>query len=586
VNKIVERFKGQLKPYLINRDIFVAETKQLKSKTMRRILLLATFVLVAIVGAFAQGVTTSSISGFVTDKVGTILPGANIVAVHEPTGTKYGTTSRVDGNFNIPNMRAGGPYSITVTFVGYIEEKLENIQLALGQNLNLRFEISEEATQLGEIVVSATKDRLFDADKTGASTNIRSSQLQRMPTLNRSLLDFTRLTPQSNGGNFGGRDNRFNNLTIDGAVNNDVFGLAPTPGGQTNTQPISLDAVQEIQVNLAPYDIRQGSFTGAGVNAITRSGTNDLQGSAYYLVRNEKLAGSKVGDLEVSNEEFTQTTIGARVGGAIIKNKLFYFANIEQEKRASPPVSFRAARPGETPGGNISRVTQADADAFSNHLKTEYDFDPGAYEGYTFDQQNTKLFARLDYNLNENHRLTFRHNFVDAVRDIPVSNSGAVGVRQNSQNALPFQSANYKIKNKTNSSVLELSSTFGTKYSNNLVVTRTTVRDFRETQTGTGPFPLIDIESGGINYMSAGYEPFSPNNKLDQDLYQITNNFSIYSGKHVYTIGTHNEFYKFVNGFTPRYFGNYIYNSLNDFIADTPGTGSPFVSTNCPSLFN
>jgi hypothetical protein len=535
---------------------------------MRRILLLTASMLMTFVGLFAQGVTTSSISGFVNDQSGSALPGANIVAVHEPTGTKYGTSSRIDGNFNIPNMRAGGPYTISVSFVGYNEEKVENVQLALGQNLILRFELAEEAMQIGEIVVTGTKDKIFDQDKTGASTNISTTKLQRMPTLNRGLLDFTRLTPQSNGGNFGGRDNRFNNLTIDGAVNNDVFGLSPTPGGQTNTQPISLDAVQEIQVNLAPYDVRQGSFTGAGINAVTRSGTNEIQGSAYYFVRNEKLAGSKVRDLKVSSEEFTQSTIGARVGGAIIPNKLFYFVNAEQETRKSPPVSFRAARDGETAGGNISRVTQQDAETFSNHLKTNYAFDPGAYEGYSFDQQNTKLFARLDYNLNENHRITFRHNFVTAFRDIPVSNSGAVGVRQNSQNSLPFQSANYKMNNKTNSTVFELNSTLGSKYSNNLVITRTTVRDFRETQTGTGPFPLIDIESNGINYMAAGYEPFSPNNRLDQDLYQITNNFSIYSGKHTYTIGTHNEFYKFLNGFTPRFYGNYIYSSLSNFIND------------------
>ncbi len=563
---------------------------------MRRILLLASIVLATFSGVFAQGITTSSISGFVTDNSGVALPGANIVAVHEPTGTQYGSTSRLDGNFNLPNLRSGGPYSITVTYVGYIEEKVENIQLALGQNLVLRFQLNEEATQLGEIVVSSTRDKIFDADKTGASTNISTKKLQQMPTLNRSLLDFTRLTPQSNGGSFGGRDRRFNNLTIDGAVNNDVFGLAPTPGGQTNTQPISLDAVQEIQVNLAPYDVRQGSFTGAGVNAITRSGTNELQGSVYYFLRNQDLAGTKVRDQEVSAEDFTQSTIGARVGGAIIKNKFFYFVNAEQEKRNSPPVPFRAARAGETAGGNISRVTQADAEAFRDHLIDEYNFDPGAYEGYSFDQQNTKLFFRFDYNINENHRLTFRHNFVDAFRDVPVSNSGSVGGRQNSVNALPFQSANYKINNKTNSTVLELNSTLGSKFSNNLVLTRTTVRDFRETQTGTGPFPLVDIREGGTNYIAAGYEPFSPNNKLDQDLYQITNNFNIYSGKHVYTIGTHNEFYKFVNGFTPRYFGNYIYSSLNNFINDAapleyqltfsklPGQAVPFAEFSAMQL--
>jgi outer membrane receptor protein involved in Fe transport len=511
-------------------------------------------------------------SGFVTDYEGNSLPGANVVATHIPTGTRYGTSVRADGNFNIPNMKSGGPYTVTVSFVGYKEEKLEGVQLGLGQNVTLKFKLIDETKQIDEVVITASRDKVFNADKTGATTNIGTQQLSQLPTLNRSLNDFTRLTPQSNGSSFGGRDNRFNNLTIDGAVNNDVFGLTGTPGGQTNTQPISLDAIQEIQVSLAPYDVRQGSFTGAGINAVTRSGTNELSGSAYAFFRNESLAGEKVRGLEVPNNDFSQNTFGFRIGGAAIKNKLFFFVNGEKEVRTAPPVAFRAARSTDAPGsagtGSISRVTETDALAFRNHLINEYDFDPGRYEGYAFDQENNKIFVRLDYNINDNHRLTLRHNYVKAFRDIPVSNSGAQGGRQNSNTALPFESANYTQNNTTNSTVLELNSTFKNNMSNNLILTRTTVRDFRASQTGTRPFPLIDIENGGTTYMSAGFEPFSPNNKLDQDLYQLTNNLSIFSGSHVYTIGTHNEFYKFVNGFTPRFFGNYIYNSLNDFITD------------------
>jgi hypothetical protein len=534
---------------------------------MRKILLLATLVLSS-AGVWAQGVTTSSLSGYVTDAEGQPLPGSNVVAVHQPTGTKYGTSVRGDGNFNIPNMRAGGPYLVTVSFIGYSEQKLENIQIALGQNLSLKFQLTSASVQIGEVVVTATRDKIFNADKTGAATNISSNQLQRLPTLNRSLNDFTRLTPQSNGNSFGGRDSRANNLTIDGAVNNDVFGLTGTPGGQTNTQPISLDAVQEIQVNLAPYDVRQGSFTGAGINAITRSGTNELSGSAYFLTRNESLAGEEVRGVNVPNNEFSQNTYGLRIGGSIIKDKLFYFVNAEQEVRTAPPVAFRAAQIGEVEGGNISRVTAADAEAFKNHLIDTYKFDPGSYENYSFDQKNDKFFIRFDYNINDNNRLTVRHNYVKAFRDIPVSNSGAQGGRQNSNTSLPFQSANYRQNNNTNSTVIELNSTFDNKYSNILTVTRTTVRDFRESQIGTRPFPTIDIELAGTTYMTAGFEPFTPNNKLDQDLYQVTDNFSIFSGNHVYTIGTHNEFYKFSNGFTPRFYGNYIYRSLNDFITN------------------
>jgi hypothetical protein len=535
---------------------------------MRRILLLATLMLLAGTWAVGQGITTSAMNGVVTDSNGDPLPGASVVAVHKPTGTTYGASTNNQGRFYFSNMKAGGPYGLTISFIGYATLEHPEFNLSLGENKYLTVKLTEDTQTLQEILVSATKDDLFSAGRTGAATNIGTTQLQRMPTLNRNLNDFTRLTPQSNGGSFGGRDNRFNNLTIDGAVNNDVFGLAPTPGGQTNTQPISLDAIQEIQVNLAPYDIRQGSFTGAGINAITRSGTNDIQGSAYFLTRNESFAGEKVRDVKVPNTEFSQSTYGLRIGGPIIKNKLFYFLNAEQEARTAPPVSFRAARVGETPGGNISRVTQADAEAFAKHLIDNYEFDPGPYEGYSFDQKSGKVFVRLDYSINSNHRLTFRHNYVKAFRDIPVSNSGSQGGRQNSATALPFKSANYTQNNTTNSTVLELNSTFGTKFSNNLILTRTTVRDFRESQTGTRPFPIIDIESAGTTYMSAGFEPFSPNNRLDQDLYQITNNFNVYAGSHVYTIGTHNEFYKFLNGFTPRFYGNYIYSSLSNFIND------------------
>jgi hypothetical protein len=531
--------------------------------------LLALLALTAALGSYegyAQGVTTSSMSGYVVDPKGEELPGATVVAIHGPTGTRYGTTSRADGNFNIFNMRAGGPYTIIVTYVGFREEKIENVQLSLGQNLNLRFTLFDDVATLGEIEIRGVRDRVFDADKTGAYTSIDRTQLDRMPSLNRSINDFTRFTPQSNGNSFAGRDNRFNNLTIDGAVNNDVFGLASTPGGQTNTQPISLDAIQEIQVNLAPYDVRQGSFTGAGINAVTRGGSNEITGSVYYFLRNQSLAGEKVGDVTVPNAEFSQNQVGFRVGGPIIKDKLFFFVNGEQEKRTAPPVAFRARQAGEVEGGNISRVTAADAELFKSHLIDNYNFNPGSYEGYSFEQENTKLFARFDYNFNENHRITLRHNYVTAYRDIPPSLSGSQGGRQNSTTALPFNSANYVQNNTTNSTVLEVNSTFDNRFSNNLIITATTIRDFRGSQLNTRPFPFIDIESGGTTYMSAGFELFSPNNRLDQNLFQITNNFSIFSGKHVYTIGTHNEFFSFVNGFTPRFYGNYIYSNLNDFI--------------------
>jgi hypothetical protein len=307
--------------------------------------LLATIALVftCLAGIYAQGVTTSSIRGSVKDQKGEALPGANVVAIHVPSGTQYGTSTRADGVFTIPNARIGGPYKLTTSFVGYENQEQNDIFLNLGVTANVDFVLAESGTQLQEIVVSGSS--LINSDRTGALTNISTKQIASLPTLSRSFNDYLRLTPQANGNSFGGRSSGFNNITVDGGLFNNSFGLSGTVGGQANAQPISLDAIDQITTSIAPYDVREGSFTGAGVNVVTRSGTNEFTGSVYHFFRNEGMVNSKVRDLESPLLDFSVKNTGFRVGGPIIKDKLFFFANYEQERRNDPGTTFLASRP-------------------------------------------------------------------------------------------------------------------------------------------------------------------------------------------------------------------------------------------------
>jgi hypothetical protein len=539
---------------------------------MRRILLLSALLLTALIGVQAQGVTTASISGIVVDTKGEPLPGANVVAIHLPSGTEYGASTLASGRFNLPAVRIGGPYRIAVTFVGYETYTVEDVNLSLGQNFDFRAVLIESGTELAEIVVTTTS--IFNADRTGASTNISSRRLQTMPTLNRSFTDMTRLTPQASGTSFAGRNNLYNNLSIDGSILNNSFGLASLPGGQTNSQPISLDALEEITVNVAPYDVRQGGFTGAGINAVTRSGTNEFSGSAYYFTRNENSVGSKVANEEFSTPTFTNDQYGLRIGGPIIKNKLFFFLSGELERRADPIGQF-TAKESSTESG--ARLTRTEMDAIQQFLSSAYGYEAGPYQGYDMLTESDKITARIDYNINKNHKISFRYNYLKSIRDTPMSNSGSQGGRQNSQNSLPFRSANYIINNNFNSFVAELNSIIG-KNSNNLVIGWTGFRDFRSSPGGV--FPYVDIENGNNqNVTSFGYELFSANNKLDQDVFQISDNFSIYLPKHTITIGTANEFYSFANGFMPNFYSRYRFRNYNEFFNSAPaGTEIPVLT--------
>jgi hypothetical protein len=489
-------------------------------------------------------VTTSSISGTV-QQTGKGLEGASITVLHVPTGTNFQTSSRKDGVYNLVNLTPGGPYTISVSYVGFQPFTQSDIYLSLGENTRIDVPLSGSSTTLQEVIVTGTSGASSEKRKTGASTSISRQQIAALPTLSRSITDYTRLTPQANGNSFGGSSNRFNNITIDGAVNNDVFGLSTsgTPGGQAATTPISLDAIQEIQVVLAPYDISYGNFTGGGVNAVTRSGTNKFEGSIYGFLRNQNTIG-KDPVSRVKATEFSDKQYGVRLGGPIVKNKLFFFANAEWARRTAPTL-FNA---GET----NSLLTVEEARALADSVQRKYNYNVGGFDPFNAETQSDKYFGRLDWNISSVHRLTVRHNYIKAYDD-NISRSSTL---------FRFGNNAYRFNNKQNITVAELRSRFSNKVSNNLIVGLHRIRDYRSTYGSLFPFVEITKGSGTIQL---GSERSSVANELDQNIFEVTDNLKIFKGKHTYTIGTHNEFFKFRNLFINNLNGRWSYNSLADF---------------------
>ena len=550
------------------------------------------FLLVLLFGAarqgWSQGTTTAAMSGLISDSKGEGLPGATVIAVHTPTNTQYVAPTNADGRFNIQNMRVGGPYTVKVTFVGFQDANRSGISLTVGQNERVDVKLIDSSTQLGEVVVSGRQDPVINAGRTGAATTIQREQIERLPTLNRSFADFTRLTPQANGLSFGGRSGAFNNFTVDGAVFNNAFGLSTTVGGQTSAQPISIDAIEQIQVSIAPFDVRQGSFTGAGINAVTRSGTNRFTGSLYFFNRNESkyFLGREVGSQEATITNFALRNFGGRVGGPIIKDKLFFFVSGERERRSDPPSGNFLASNDNLPanGTSISQVSEGQLNTLSSFLSTTYGYNAGPYQGFSQRQNSDKLTVKLDWNINANHRFNVKYNLLRSLADVPPSNSGsltnagATG-RQGTAFGMPFLAAYYEVNNNLDSYIAELNSTFGARFSNNMTAGYTAFRDSRATTSS--PFPFVEIGNGvgltgaaGAQAPNAtltvfGYEPFTGNNLLNTDVYQFGDNFTAYLGKHNVTVGTYNEYYKFRNGFAPNLNSFYRFNSLDDFYSNT-----------------
>lgn len=517
-------------------------------------------------GVFAQGVTTSSISGQVVDSDNQPLPGATVLAVHEPSGTQYGTATLVDGRYSLAGLRVGGPYSITVSFVGYETASVGGISLVLGATQNLAHVLSDSGTELGEIVIVADGSSVFNSDRTGAETLIDNDKLQTLPTISRGFNDFTRLTPQADirGGaiSIAGINNRYNQVTIDGVVSNDVFGLASsgTNGGQTGTSPISLDAIEEFQVVIAPYDVRYGGFAGGGISAVTRSGTNKFDGSVYYYFRNQNLAGvTPTNDENVERtkfDNFNDRQMGFRIGGPLIKDKLFFFINGETTSNVTP-LSFE-------PGTGTSEITLAEVQQIEARA-LELGYDPGSYGKQESSNSSLKLFGRLDWNISKVHKLAFRYNYT----------FGEAVQLGRSQRALTFSNGAILRESTTNSSVLDLHSRFSNKVSNNLLIGYTTVR---EPRTAPGePFPRATIRLDAQRTVALGTEAFSTVNQLDQNILTLTDNLTFYSGRNTITIGTHNEYYDIYNAFIGQAFGDYQFgvSPVDDINA---GTGNPYTA--------
>ncbi len=518
--------------------------------------------------AFSQGVTTSGLTGTVVDETGEGLPGANVVATHMPSGTRYGAVTNMEGRYSIPGMRIGGPYTVVSSFIGYESQTVEGVVLSLGVIANVNFKMSDSDAELEEVLVTGERNAVFSSDRTGAATSIGTAQLSTLPTISRRISDFTRLTPQASGNSFAGQDGRLNNITVDGSYFNNSFGLGSQPGDRTGVAPISLDAIDQISVNIAPYDVRQGNFTGAGINTVTRSGTNNYEGSAYYFWRNQDDVGTQAGDNTFDPGEFDYRQVGFRVGGPIIKNKLFFFASFEDEKTTEPGTNFRANNGGEPIGGNVTRVLASDLNNLSNFLRNNFNYETGPYQGYDHSTEATKFLIKLDYNINEKNNLSLRYNHLNSSTDVLASNSSSLGFgsRRSRLEALNFQNTNYIILENIRSIVAELNTRIGTNMTNNLIVGYTYQDESRDSR-GTF-FPLVDILKDGTTYTSFGFEPFTPNNELRYKTFQLQDNLQIFKGKHTITTGVTLQRYESENVFFPGSQSAYVYNSLEDFYSD------------------
>ncbi|WP_460583835.1 TonB-dependent receptor [Hymenobacter arcticus] len=542
------------------------------NRTASRLAIL--FILLLLAKFASAQVTTSAISGKIISDKNEELIGVTVVATNVPTGTKRGTATEPDGRFTIPNLAPGGPYSVTITYVGYKEQVINNIFLTLGNTTKLNLTLAAEAQALNEVVVVGSNQ----ATKTGAGTNVGREALQQLPTISRSIQDFTRLDPRNSGNSFAGSSFRYNNITLDGAVNNDAIGFSPSlggqggtsglPGGSARSNPISLDAIQEIQASVAPYDVKLGNFTGGSINAVTRSGTNDFHGSLYGFGRNQGITGKSVdgADSKIGSAYHDYQT-GFRLGGPIIKNKLFFFVNGEIARRTEPQF-YGAGAPGST-------VTTDLAQAIATKLQTTYGYNVGDYGDYNIYANSNKVFGRIDWNLNDKTSIALRHNYIKA-EATNLERSGSL---------FKFGSQDFTQNNIQNSTVLEVKSNFSSRFANNLILGYTNIHDYRNLLGGQANlFPSVQINGVGTTMGTLGTSSYyaGPNQILlgsdreasifntRQKTYELTDNFTFYTGAHAFTLGTHNEFYHIDYGFINSWNGRIEYNNVNDFLADRP----------------
>jgi hypothetical protein len=513
-------------------------------------------------------VTTASVTGVVTTTDGSPVSGASVTAIHGPSGSRYISVSRQDGRFVIPAARVGGPYGVTVSFIGLQTQTIDGVFLSLGSATDLSFVMAQQALTLEGITVSADAGAIISSERTGATTQITRQNLENLPNISGRLGDFVRLTPQASGFSFAGQDNRLNNITVDGAYFNNSFGLGGQPGDRTGVAPISLDAIEQVQVNIAPFDVRQGNFVGAGVNTVTRSGTNEFRGSFRHRYRNEDYVGTQAGDADVSVGTFRYQELGGWVSGPIIRDRLFFFLNYEDESLTEPGTTFRANR-GEPVAAPYTRVLARDLDDLSSFLSTNFGYETGPYEGYNHETPATRFLGKIDVNLNDRNKFSVRYSHLDSFTDVLLSNSSSLGFgnRRTSLFGLNYQNSNYQILENIRSVVGEWNSTLSDNLANNLLVGYTSHDESRSVRGGDF-FPMVDILEGGSIYTTFGYEPFTPNNELRYSSFQIQNNLTRFGQRHTQTFGLSAEWYESENVFFPGSQSVYSYNSLEDFYTD------------------
>jgi outer membrane receptor protein involved in Fe transport len=528
--------------------------------------------------AAAQGVTTSAVTGVVKDEQGAVIPGASISAVHEPSGTNYDAVTQADGRFFIPGMRVGGPYKVTASLSGFSTEVQNSVMLSLGVAADLTFSLRVAAVAQTVTVVGQS-DPVFSSTHTGAATAVTRDDLATLPTVNGRLNDIARLSPEytgngSNSGGFAGQDNRMNNITVDGSYFNNSFGLAGQPGDRTGVAPISLEAIEQVQVSVAPYDVRQGNFVGAGVNTVTRSGTNSFTGSGYYRYRNESYVGTNAAGNVVNPGTFKTTNAGEWGGGPIVKNKLFFFESFESQTDTRPLSTF-VANPGGVPAsGNTTRVLASDLDALSSFLSSKFNYNTGPYQGISKTTPGKPFLVKGDYNVNSQNKVTFRYNQLNSDTPVNLSTSSSLGNPGGrspfTTNFLNFANSDYSILENIRSGIGEWNSVLGSRLTNTFIAGYTHQDESRGAIDTL--FPFVDILDGnGVAYTSFGSEPFTPNNELRYNTFQAQDNLTRFGAHHSLTVGASFEKYHSENVFFPGKQSAYVYNSLADFMTDANG---------------
>ncbi|MBR3450262.1 MAG: TonB-dependent receptor [Bacteroidales bacterium] len=541
-------------------------------KTIKRFLAVAAFLMM-IVPAYAQ-VTTSSLAGQIVDEGGEPLIGAAVIAVHTPSGTQYYAVTNEDGRYAIQGMRTGGPYEVSYSLIGCQTVVIPDIVLSLAETYQQNVVLKTATELLSEAIVVASASSKFSTEKTGAATNINNSQIVNLPSVSRGITDVTRLSPYGgNGMSFAGSDGRLANFTVDGANFNNNFGLSSNlPGGGN---PISIDAIEELQVVISPYDVRQTNFIGGGVNAITKSGTNTFKGSAYVYHRNENLRGDTVDGEQISGarNKDRSTTYGFTLGGPIVKNKLFFFVNAEYSKVPTVVNRWRGSANGVADATNyVSRTKLSDLQRVSEYVKSKYGYDTGSWTDFPADENNMKILARIDWNINQQHKLALRYNYTkNNVWNSPNGSSMDGGTRMSgarmSQYSMSFANAMYSMQNLVSTWSLDLNSRLSDNLSNQFLATFSKLDDVRG--TNSEEFPFIDIldDTQSNNYMALGYELFTWNNAVHNTIANVKDDITWYKGAHKVTAGVSYEYQMADNQYMRNGTGYYRYNSVDDFLA-------------------